>query len=546
MIKNIRNIVVITLLCTLTITNWNCGKINDIINGDENPEQITIYSDKFNVTPFETITLTADDYAFSEESISGSIDNNDIVLQKVSENQMVFIMPYLNNGNHILIFVIDDIEYEIEFEVTAPEPIENPNEIIDNGKQKIIAGFDNLVFLNEKYNLQISQQDMNKVVDLLSQFDQEMSLASDSDRQQLAYFMNANPDLFDYSEFDFDIFNDSLNTSRDSEYWDKLFTRDAARFTILFVATVATVEAFVATLAVPSFVTLIGAAAIIVEVKLLVAYKNRILNNAYMPHLLELNENKSRAVEYLNNEEYILGIDASYRSLYKNDKSQSGLIIEFVANINILSGHWNDLTNKIPGLSSSTIKNLSDKNSYEINQYRSSVTPSFISIENKTNSNVTISNFSNTNTVKVTFTTTAQEDQNFDFDIVYKNPDFSEERINVSAELKVIVFDYTGSWLWKLYREDGALEEQHRIVFDESGTMISEEYNIPDNNNTWAPSGWIYSLYYNHNNSTINIVQESHPNLPDISFTVNSIDDNFFNSVWVYTNGNPYHTLLRE
>lgn len=148
---------------------------------------------------------------------------------------------------------------------------------------------------------------------------------------------------------------------------------------------------------------------------------------------------------------------------------------------------------------------MNDQNNYTVNSNRRIVNPKFISIGNISNSNVTISQFSNTDAVKVTFTTSADEAQDFTFDLVYTNPDFSVETITVSAKVVVTTFDYTGVWLLRWYNtSDRALFQDDRITFDASGSSTFAEYNIYPNNNGWTTyQGETFSMSYSDGSLTI-------------------------------------------
>ncbi|NQU32430.1 MAG: hypothetical protein HQ521_04280 [Bacteroidetes bacterium] len=436
MITNIRNIVVITLLTSLTVFYSSCEKSNPAADNNE-PLELTI--DKTNVTPFEAITITATNYTFLNDSYSGTIADRDIELVKSSDHQLTFMMPFIESGSHSLTFNIDDVEHSFDFTISTPAIIDNPSEFILGYKNQVVIAFDSLKIWNQMYNLQIEEQNIAIIENYINQFNQALNTATEDEKQELAQFMKVNPDLFSFSNYNFNEFNDSLSVSRDYVKWDKQLSRDAARFAALMIVTAVTVDAFVLSLStVNPLFPLITGAAIIIEVKLLIAQKSKILDSAYKPFEFDISgELRSEVVEYNNDESYILGIDANYRTLYNGDQSSSDIIITVVSNINTLSGYWDDLTSRIPGLTTTPVTTLDDKQSYVVNQNSSSVTPSFISIQNISNSNVILSDFSNTDAVKVTFTTSVDEDQDFNFDIVYNNPDFSEERINISAKLKI-------------------------------------------------------------------------------------------------------------
>jgi len=429
-------------------------------------------------------------------------------------------------------FIIEDVSHEIYFTITSPEPVSNPEEVIDSYKQNVVVAFDSLVLMNQLYNLQIEPQNLQVIENYLNDFNQAYATATAEEKQELAQFMNANPDIFDFSNFDYSFFNDSLNTSKNFVKWDQQLTHDMQYFTGLVLLTGATVGLFNgALISLNPIAIFITGGALVTEMVLLKRQTKTILNRSYKPFEFDINNELRSTLEFENDVQFQLGIDGTYRTLYNNDQSSSSVIIELVANINTVTGYWNTVTNNISG-TTGTVSNLVDINSYNVNVNESSVTPQYISIENISNSNVVLSNYNTTNTVYVTFTTTAEEDQDFTFDIVYNNPDFSEERINVNAKVLVPVFDFTGFWNLSYYtmdvNGDEYLHQEERFTCNSSGYASSSEVRYPTSsppNNTWQPAGELTLSYYN---SQI-VISES----AGFYVQVNDLDDNiFYSSNW--------------
>lgn len=523
-----KNIIII-IAVSITLSIVGCGKISDIINGDENPEQIAIYSDKYNVTPFETIRLTADDYTFSNDVYYATIADTDIELRKITDNQIMFMMPTISSGNQILTFDIDGLEYELEFIVSVLPIVPNPEEVITEYKQEISNMVDTIEYLNSISGLNVSEQNLQLIKNQLSEFEQANATATDAEKQELAQFMQLNPDLFDLSYFNFQILNDSLDIgTRDFVAWDKRLTRDMQYFTGLIITTGATIVIFNGTLY-SGNPFLIGAATLALATEFILVFDQTetMLNRSYKPFELDiLNEQKIAInIEFENDVQFMLGIDATYRTLYNNDEGSSSVIIDLVANINTFTGYWNTVVSYIPGLDGS-VSNLDDQNAYKVNSTTAPITPQYVTIENISNSNVTISQFSNTDAVRVTFTTYVEEDQVFTFDLVYNNPDFSSETITVSAKVVVTTFDYAGVWLLRWYNtSDGVLFQDDRITFNANGESTFAEYNIYQNNQGWVTyQGETFTMSYSDGSLTI------HDNYwgNTYYYTVNSVDDDIF------------------
>jgi len=433
-----RNIYSLAMLVTLMAIGFQgC----DIINGkDEDPTpSLSLYPDKSDASPFEQVTITAIDYNFPQESYLATIGGKEITLTRTSSSQLVFTMPFVS-GNQVLYLVVDDITYSFDFQVKELEPIANPDEQINTFKQDVEGIINEVEQMIQQGELQIPAEHMQVLQNQKLAFEQLFASATADQKQEVAQFIKANPGFFSFDHIRLQQFNDSLNTSRAFVAWDQQLTDDMRYFTGLVIATGATIGIFNGTLY-SGNPFLIGAAtlALVTEFVLVFDQTGTMLTRSYKPFEFDLNnELRATVVEFENDIPYQLGIDATYRTLYKNDKESSDVTLELVANINTFTGYWNQVSGLVPGLNG-TVENLDDKNGYVTNANRLAVTPEYISIENISNSNVSLSNFSHAGSVNVTFSTNADADQDFTFDIVYKNPDFSEEKLNVLAKLKIEV-----------------------------------------------------------------------------------------------------------
>jgi len=432
-------VVVFAFLLSLVLVS-GCSAVEDVFGGDEDPTQsLSLYQDKTEASPFEQVTITAIDYSFPQETYVAAIGGKEVTLTRIASNQLVFTMPFVA-GAQVLDLVVDEVTYSFDFLVNELEPIANPDELINTYKQNVEGIINELEQMIQQGELQIPAEHMQVLQNQQLAFEQSFASATSDQKQEVAQFIKANPGFFNFEHIQLQQFNDSLNTSRAFVAWDQQLTDDMRYFTGLVIATGATIGIFNGTLY-SGNPFLIGAATLALATEFVLVFNQTetMLTRSYKPFEFDLNnELRNTIVEFENDIPYQLGIDATYRTLYKNDQQSSNVTIELVANINTFTGYWNQVSSLVPGLNG-TVENLDDKNGYVANVNRLAVTPEYISIDNISNSNVTMSNFSHAGTVKVTFSTNADADQDFTFDIVYKNPDFSEERLNVSAKLKIEV-----------------------------------------------------------------------------------------------------------
>lgn len=456
---------------------YGCGEVSSLIQGDDNPPQYAFYPTNYSVTPFETVILTIEEYYFAENEYWGSIYGKDIQLIKVKDNQLTFMMPFIPEGERIFEMVIEGATHDIVFNINPLEEIDNPEEVILQYKENVVTAFDELKGMNDKYNLQLDPDNLKIIENYISDFNQSYSSATTEEKQELAQFMKANPGLFEFNHFDYSIFNDSLNANRDFVNWDQKLQSDMNYFVGLVIATGATIGIFNGALvSLNPIAVSISGAALLTEVFLLKSHVKMMLNRTYKPFEFDITgELRSNTVEFENNITYQLGIDADYRTLYKNDESISDVTIELVSNINTVTHYWNQILENIPGTSGS-IENLKDKDGYQVNAYSWAVTSEYITIENISNSNVMLSAFSNTGKVDVTFSTYLEEDIDFTFDIVYNNPAFGKDIQTISGRILAdpcsddndtpIIENYTNTYT------NGVYERVFEFPFSDEGTGI--------------------------------------------------------------------------
>ncbi len=415
----------------------SCDKFNNIFDEQDSGQDLNLTLDQYNVLPFNVVHLYSEDYQFESDSYDAFIGDEGVILTKSSDNQLSFMVPYLEPGDYLLEFELDGTTYDLSLTVNELEEIENPGQIIEQHSEAVFAFYDTLIFFNENADLGIDEGNLKIAEEELARFEQHYSNASEEEKQELAQFMAANPGVFDFSDFDMSYFNDSLSMTKNYVKWDQQLTTDMKYFTGLVIATGATVGLFSAALgSLNPFAIGITGVALLAEILLLKQQTGIMAERSYKPFEFDLEGSlKSDIVEFKNEVEYTLGIDASYRSLYSADNGSSDVVIELVANIEKVKGYWNKVTNHFSD-ASGTIENISELNNYQVNAQRFSVTPEYISIENISNSNVELIDFNTQNSqVNVTFSTEEEDEQEFTFDIKYDNPQFSEERLTADAIL---------------------------------------------------------------------------------------------------------------
>lgn len=415
---------------------YSCEPINDLLNDEE--YYYSIYADKYEVQVFESVTLFIDDYNFSTDQYSAIIADKEVLLRRISNQELSFMIPYIEGGLQYMYFNFEGTDYEIEFQINSSEIIESPSAVIDEQKTQFDLVYDSLLYAQQEGILSISTQNLQTLASLKSDFEQQYTNATEEEKQELAQLMQANPNFFDLSHIHLHQFDDDLSQKLRNDYWEDQLNDDQEYITALVMATAASIVMFNGTLYSGNpFLIAAMTLAIATEFILILDQVETMWDRTYKPFDLELSEDKkSLVLEFDNHIEYQLGIDASYRSLYKNDQQSSEVIIELVASINTFTQYWNQVSSLVPGLVGN-VENINDQNDFVTHSSRRSVNPQFMALENISNSNVLRESFTNNNTVKVTFATNATEDQDFSFDLVYNNLSLGNDRITIDARVKV-------------------------------------------------------------------------------------------------------------
>ena len=152
-----------------------CGEIGNLIDGEEQ-YYYSVTSDKYSVEPFETVTLTIDEYVLTDDLYYAQIYDKDIELVKISDSQLTFMMPFIPDGERILEWVIDGVSHEIDFTIIPLEEIDNPEEIIMDYKQNVEDAFTELKSMNDKYNLELDQSNLAIIENYINDFNQNFSI----------------------------------------------------------------------------------------------------------------------------------------------------------------------------------------------------------------------------------------------------------------------------------------------------------------------------------------------------------------------------------
>ena len=179
------------LLSSLLVFNWACKKDDENIE----PEEF-LTTENSNLKTFEIANLNFTGI-LSEQTYTGKFGDKDIKINK-NDSTLSFLVPDISTGQYNLLVNINEIDYSVSFNITQQEQVTNPEQYLTNLNTEVISLIDNtLEFTQEMLaNGQISQADANadlaywneKKNKILDNFGK----LTESEKQEFANFYVAN------------------------------------------------------------------------------------------------------------------------------------------------------------------------------------------------------------------------------------------------------------------------------------------------------------------------------------------------------------------
>ena len=177
--KNIKKIFVLAIVLLLS----NCGKgdDNESFSSNIEDEVTTNYStENIDVNTSQIVKLTSSTVSLNEK-YEGTFGGYDVELIKISDNDLIFVIPNLESGEHQLVSSLGTINFNVKETV-----IENSEEIISN----VFTSFDNEVNLNE------SSDDIDNAKALKNEVVKLYESLTDEEKNEVALFYQANKTIF--------------------------------------------------------------------------------------------------------------------------------------------------------------------------------------------------------------------------------------------------------------------------------------------------------------------------------------------------------------
>jgi len=432
------------IFCGIILFQTSCNNEEDKLDTPDEPEvveTVLLNANKTSVTPYELITLTSTNYIFTKDLYSATIASTIIDIVKGEGNELTFMMPNLPAGTQTLNILFDDKEGKLNFTIISLPVIINPITVIENYKINLDNAIDTLRFLNSQSD-HISDQNIQIFESYISDFEQALTTATEEEKQELAQFMQVHQTLFDFSNFYIWESSDSLYVGKSSIELDKLFSVDQKVFVSQVIFTGITIAVVKGSLLTGNAITgLISASALFFQFYMVLDKAEIVISSSYKPFVIGISDylDSKGKIIFKNDVDTTIQFEASYRTLYKNDIGQgtSSIVDDLSDGMNNFLGYWNTAKSIIPGIEGTT-PTLDTKTTYTENPKKFPISLEYVILKNITNSKVIASSpVIVDNGLLISFTTDEVQNQDFEFDIVYTNPDFSTETTTISATLVV-------------------------------------------------------------------------------------------------------------
>ncbi len=456
---------------SVIIYSTGCSTIDDVFGGDDEEEAI-LNSTKYDIAPFESVEITYENVMLNASEYYGRIGGLDVRLFKIDE-KLVFMAPVLPAGETYLEFDINDLSYQLAFNMLPVPQVASPEEYVStfiqeqqNRSAANAALIDELVAedLKQMYN-----EDIQRINRLFVDVEEVLQSATDADKLEAAQFIAANKADVEALNLALDEYVDAVKSLTQSKsIYDSEADFNAAygRFVtarILLISQARKIIVWTAAGALAgSWFPLIGnglgaamGAGIGIGNFLIALEADNIATDQlteFESIVDELNIDGKAALIYTNKQKKNLSVSGKYNNL-NAQYSSSGLsnIQSFVSYLSVFRSLFDQINEYLPERLQIKPKIISDLTS--VSAANKAIHSNYLTISNISNSKVAFSYEVVEGELKVTFSTDETTDQDFTFDIDYNFNGFSEQTMTQSATLSVDVDPLIGEW--EAYEMDG-------------------------------------------------------------------------------------------
>ncbi|PLX08419.1 MAG: hypothetical protein C0596_06050 [Marinilabiliales bacterium] len=357
------------------------------------------------------------------------------------------MVPNLSAGSYNLIVEGDNYEGELDLSIASLAPIANPTQVISG----VTDGFNTIIS-----DLQTEASDAGTTLDtetealvnnLIDEYESIYAQLSESEKEDLAHFIEENGDIFSSSS--------KIDTKMTQEtyqsYNDYLFNQ------LPKIAFSGASLGLLLTAPDPTFLT--KAAAAIAAIYLIKTLKQtgyqliKMYGENAIAHDSQLSNGKSDFT-FGNDDPVTLNIQTTYRSIYNADASSPySVITSIISFANSFNSWWIKIDGFISSIKSlfgfsnggleGKPEEVSEIDSYTTNQIAGA--SQYASISGISNSNVSYNMSTTTNGITLTFHTDAAEDQTFNFTYTFTEAGYTISKTYSAIVSSDINAEFSGS-----------------------------------------------------------------------------------------------------
>jgi len=441
----------VLLLSSMVLFNWTCTT-------EDNPgPEVVLTADKTNVMPYEVIEISCEGITLTSKDYNGRLGDTEVLLYNVDE-KLQFIVPNISKGQYILDIYIINQTYELDFDVQELQQIPDPEEYIST----FLIEQEEIISLNTDYISQLVPEgeiemytlELEQINQIFIDAAEMIQSASDEEKLEAAQFINVNKDDFELLQSSIDDYMQAvinLKQNGNKAVWDSEDEFNTAyiefiKTRIKLIKSAKKIIAWTSSGAIigsvfPGIGTGVGAAIgagmgignFLLALNADNMATNQLVNYESIVEILSA-ELKSRDIVFNNNEKVSLNIYGEYHNL-NNEYSSSTMpkIEEFISYLSVFAVLFDQINSILPEIVQMKPKVISDLTT--INSVTRTAHAKYISIENISNSNVSVLPENIDGEFKIECSTSEIDNQVFSFDIIYTNPDYSVESNTIYANL---------------------------------------------------------------------------------------------------------------
>lgn len=333
------------LLILISILLFSCSEEDNSVT--EQQENFNLTSETSSVMPLRYVIVNTD-IILTENTYNGNLGGEEIELTKSADNELIFIVPEIAQGNQLLEVTIGDQIGALSFEVLNNE-VQDIDQVINDEVVTPLNAFNDEI--STLLNTNVYNQDVTDQLEtsqlILSDYFTKLSQISAAEKREVARFFNANP-IFTSDFLNLD--NRGVNSN---PAWDCL--RDNK---VLIVSAAVGIAAFVKLVVITGSTSPPGPliagvgviAGVYAAVSIVSAINENVLNECFLPveNLLNDSDGNTDNFEVSNNSFESFSIKTKVRHLVSSDVNGNNIIVAtLLGGLNNIKSKWPPIKNAV-------------------------------------------------------------------------------------------------------------------------------------------------------------------------------------------------------